>query len=101
VAGRRNRPATIWLPANDHAVLTHLQQTGWDLELLRNRGANPLLRAAASIRGSREVAEVIADRISGPTEADLMVLATYLVDILGPDWPAKFDDWLARRPDAP
>jgi hypothetical protein len=101
VAGRRNRSTTVWLLANWHAVLTFMQQTRWDRDLLRNPRTDPLIRAAASIRGAAEVAQVLADGVIRPTEEELLALDRYLVEVLGVDWPAAFEQWQRQRSDAP
>jgi hypothetical protein len=93
IAGRRNRGATALITANSHAALTFLQQTAWPIEVLRNPKADPLLRAAASIRGSRETAEVINAKIMAPTETDLLQLSKFLREQLGEDWVARFEAW--------
>ena len=101
IAGRHNRAATAWLPANCHAVLTFMQQTAWPIELLRNPRADPLLRAAASIRGSHQTMAVVLTKILAPTEDELLDLHSYLSEVLGDDWPAAFAAWReSRRIDA-
>jgi hypothetical protein len=99
IAGRRNHGATAPIPANSHAALTFLQQTAWPAELLRNPKADPLLRAAASIRGSRETAEVINAKIMAPIETDLLQLSKFLREQLGEDWAARFAAWREAEPD--
>jgi hypothetical protein len=99
IAGRHNRGATAPIPANSHATLTFLQQASWPTELLRNPKANPLLRAAASIRGSRETAEVINAKILAPTETDLLELSEFLREQLGEDWAAHFAAWREAKHD--
>lgn len=99
IAGRHNRAATAPIPVNGHAVLTFLQQSAWPTQLLRNPTADPLLRAAASIRGSRETAEIINAKILAPTEAELLQLSEFLCEQLGEDWVARFAAWREVKPD--
>lgn len=97
LAGRRNAPVTVWLPANWHARMTHRQQTAWRRELLRNPRADPLLRAEALLRGSRETVAVVLDEGLGPLETELADLRDYLVERIAPDWPVDFVAWLEGR----
>jgi hypothetical protein len=100
VAGRVNRDATVTIPANLHAVLTFNQQTSWPLELLRNPSANPLARAGASIRGSRETTEATGSKFLRPTEDELADVDAFLRDRHGEAWFAEFEAWReAKRHD--
>jgi hypothetical protein len=99
IAGRHNRDATVWLPANWHSVLTFMQQTSWGL--LRNPRADPLVRAAASIRGTRETIEVVQSEVLGPTEDELLDLDAFLNEKLGTGWSVEFAAWRESRNDAP
>lgn len=100
VAGQHNSPATAWLPANRHAVLTFKQQTAWPTELLRNPDGDPLLRLEAGIRGSRETITEIVDGILAPTEAELRDHRDFLAATFGPDWAATFQRWRTERSNA-
>ena len=100
VAGRRNSDATVWLPANRHARLTFLQQSGWRSGLLRNPDDDFLLRLEAAVRGSRETIAVVLDGVLAPTEAEIASLHDFLVATLGPDWNEIFRRWAGERADA-
>lgn len=93
VAGRHNDPTIVPLPANWHALLTYRQQTAWSRDLLRNPDADPLLRVAASLRGSSETIEVILDQALTPLEAELLDLRSFLVEAIGPDWVDAYRAW--------
>ncbi|MHB8459731.1 MAG: hypothetical protein ACYDAK_02945 [Candidatus Limnocylindrales bacterium] len=101
VAGQHNSPATAWLPANRHAVLTFMQQTAWRTELLRNPDVDPLLCLEAAVRGSRETIGEILDGVLAPIEAELRDQRAFLAATFGPDWCTAYQRWRTERPDAP
>jgi hypothetical protein len=51
VAGKRNRPVTLAVPANDHRAILSVEQYGWPKATLENPEHSPLLAAAATLRG--------------------------------------------------
>ena len=95
VAGRRNSHVVVPLLGNWHAQLSH-EQMGWPPELLRNPEADPLLRAIAAVRGSRETTTVILDEVLGPLEFELSNLRDFLADAAGPDWITTYRVWKSR-----
>lgn len=63
VAGRRNDPFTVALPANDHCCATD-RQNGWPRSTLRNLNNSPLLKNAAWARGLRDLFLIWAEYLS-------------------------------------
>lgn len=63
-AGRANDPFTVAIAANDHAVLSDMQQD-WPPQTLRNREGSPLLAMAAAVRGWLDVLRLIIERSVG------------------------------------
>lgn len=51
VAGKRNSPVTLAVPANDHRAVLSVEQYGWPKATLENPEHSPLLAAAATLRG--------------------------------------------------
>ncbi len=85
LAGRANGPATIPIPANDHAVLSDLQ-LAWPRETLRNPDGSPLLKAAASLRGWLDVLWLILEHTVGWIPDSLERLDGALRVHVGPRW---------------
>ncbi len=63
VAGRANDPTTIGVPTNDHVAELSERQRDWPEQTLRNPDGDPLLRAAACIRGCLETVVYLAQRL--------------------------------------
>lgn len=95
VAGQRNDPTTVELPANWHAAMTHEQQTAWPRDLLRNPESNPLLATQARVRGSRETIGVILERPLAEAEAELDRVRRFL-DEHHPGWVDGYRAWLTE-----
>jgi hypothetical protein len=85
-AGQHNSPATVRIPANDHRFLSHLQNTEWPMETLRNPDGSPLRRAAAAIRGWLDVLRLIIERTVGWVPGFLEKLDGALTSKLGASW---------------
>ncbi len=84
-AGRRNNPATVPIPGNDHRVLSGMQRD-WPERTLRNLDGSPLLTAAAAIRGWLDVLWLIVQRTVGPIPALLEALDETLRAKHGDRW---------------
>jgi hypothetical protein len=98
VAGRHNHPATVGLPANSHAALTHRQQSEWPRELLRNPDADPLVAMGARLRGSKDVIEEIVSGVL-PTSDELDELGEFLDRRDGTGWRQEYRDYRRARRD--
>lgn len=88
-AGRHNLAVTVPVPANEHRLLSDLQQD-WPTATLRNPHGSPLLQAAATIRGWLDVLTLILERTVGWVPAFLEALDAWLCTGLGPSWPTNF-----------
>jgi len=75
VAGKRNSPVTICVPANDHLAELSAAQFDWPTETLRNPSGNQLLKVAASIRGYIDANEYFVETILRPLPELLEKLA--------------------------
>jgi hypothetical protein len=84
-AGRRNHPATVPIPGNDHRVVDDHKHE-WPRETLRNPDGSPLLRAAACLRGWLDTLRLIVDRTVGWIPPFLERLDAWLTDQLGSGW---------------
>jgi hypothetical protein len=89
VAGRRNDPATVQIPGNDHRILSDLQQA-WPRDTLRNPNTSPLLRAAAALRGFLDVLRLVIERTVGWIPALLEALDGWLRETVGESWWKDF-----------
>lgn len=85
VAGQRNDPLTIPLPANDHGSVS-ARQSLWDRETLRNHNGSPLLRIAARIHAWREIMRATIERGLDGIPEELERLDKILEEKLGPRW---------------
>ena len=85
-AGRSNDPATVAIPANDHARISHGYQALWPRETLRNPDGSPLLRAAAAIRGWLDVLRLMLDHTIAWIPGFLETLDAWLLETIGPGW---------------
>jgi hypothetical protein len=89
VAGRRNSPITVPVPANDHRALLSPAQYDWPRETLENPRGCPLLVAAALIRGSIDIDSYLIDEFLRPTAHTLESLSPVLAKQIGPRWWRK------------
>lgn len=91
--GRRNDPATVPLPANDHGAVS-AEQALWPRETLRNPQESPLVRAAAWIRGFLVIAQVLIERYLAKIPPALERLDALLTAKDGPVWWEQLGwDW--------
>jgi hypothetical protein len=92
-SGQHNHPATVGIPANDHRILSAMQQS-WPRDTLRNPDGSPLLKAAASVRGWLDLLRVIVARTVGWVPAFLETLDQWLRDRIGDPWWNDFPPFL-------
>ncbi len=85
VAGQRNSPFVVKLPANEHQILSASQRE-WPAATLRNADGSPLLAIAATIRGWLEVLRQIIERAVGWIPEALESLDEILTERFGPKW---------------
>jgi len=88
-AGRANHPLTVNVPVNDHAAVLSEAQYGWPTTTLENPDGDPLLRAAACIRGFvNTVMYQIQEMLLWIAEF-LERLSAFLVELWGRRWWRK------------
>lgn len=85
IAGQNNSDSTVTLPANDHRLLSDMQQD-WPASTLRNADGSPLLQAAAAVRGWLDILSLIIDRVIGWIPVFLESLDTALCGSFSPTW---------------
>lgn len=90
-AGRKNDTFAVPLPANDHAVLSDMQND-WPEKTLRNPERSPLLSQAAAFRANSDIHTHEAEEAETRARKDEH-LDAYLSQRLGADWPVDFDAW--------
>jgi hypothetical protein len=88
-AGQHNQPATAAIPANDHRILSVMQQS-WPRDTLRNPDGSPLLKAAACVRGWLDLLRLIIERTVGWVPPFLEMLDRWLRDTIGEMWWKDF-----------
>ena len=84
VAGRANDPTTIGIPTNDHVAELSERQHDWPQRTLQNPDGDPLLRAAACIRGCVETVAYLAERLLRWIAALLELTSAHLTHTNGP-----------------
>ena len=85
-AGRANHPATVKIPANDHAAVLTDAQYDWPKETWENPDGNPLLAAAACIRGYYDTNTYLTDALLLWVARFLEALYPFLRERLEPEW---------------
>ncbi len=100
VAGRRNLPLQLWLPANDHAVVS-AWQTRWPPTVLRNPTNAPDVRVAALCRGYEALLRLGVVRVAGASPPAR--LATLAAGFAATSTTRPLGAWLAfvRQQGAP
>lgn len=88
-AGRANHPLTVSVPVNDHRAELTEAQYGWPMPTLENPDGDPLLRAAACIRGFVDTVIYHAKELLLWIADLLEKLSAYLVQRLGRRWWRK------------
>jgi len=89
IAGRKNHPATISLPVNDHRKILSEAQYEWPKDMLQNPENSPAIAAAACIRGAVEMIKYVLDTLLMWIVDLLYELDGYLAQKLGPKWWLK------------
>jgi hypothetical protein len=85
VGGKVNHPATLPMPANDHAFLSELQRD-WPRETLENVTKSPLLAAAGCLRGFVDYLFYLVETFLIWIASLLEELDTFLSTTLGQMW---------------
>ena len=86
VAGRANDPTTIPIPTNDHVAILTERQRDWPEETARNPDGDPLLRAAACVRGFFDSLLYLAERLLLTTAMALESASAFLTENVGRFW---------------
>jgi hypothetical protein len=86
VAGRNNSPVTIPIPVNDHRAELSVAQMDWSRNVRENPTGDPLIAAAAMLRGTADVVMYLFDKFVDTAIALLELLADYLTRTRGPQW---------------
>ncbi len=90
-AGRRNDPFTVRIPANDHLVLTDMQED-WPKETRLNPNGDFLHEDAARDRAIHNALIHRAEEAESRAEVK-EALAEFLKALRGPDWWKEFQEW--------
>lgn len=85
-AGKSNSPVIVPLPVNDHRAELSKAQLNWPRETLENPNGSPLLAAAACIRGFRDTAMYLIEKLLVLIPDMLEQLNAFLIDKHGPNW---------------
>jgi len=83
VAGRANDPTTVNVPANDHTAELTERQHDWPEQTLRNPDGDPLLRAAACLRGGYDTVVYLVKRVFLWIPRLLEAASEWLTRVLG------------------
>jgi len=90
VAGQRNHPATVAIPANDHRAHLSPAQYNWPPRTLKNPDRSPLLVVAACIRGFIDFAEYCIEEFLRWAAELLEKLDDWLIEQYGRHWWKNF-----------
>jgi hypothetical protein len=85
-AGRANDATTVPVPANDHVADLSERQRDWPRETLENPHGDPLRRAAACLRGIRDILHYLLDKAVFWIATMLEALSESMVAKHGPTW---------------
>lgn len=96
LAGRRNAPVTVVLPANVHRTMTD-EQRDWPEETLRNPGRSPIRRDAAWLRALLDTQRVTVDQLDALIRR-MEAIDEALTSRFGERWPQELglDDTTGR-----
>jgi hypothetical protein len=94
-AGRKNDSFIVLIPANDHAVLSDMQNE-WPRETLQNPKSDPLHLQAAWLRGRSNVLRHQAEEAEQQAKT-LEDLAQFFSERAGEDWGEQFEAWRRER----
>lgn len=90
-AGHENDSFCVLISANDHVVLSDMQND-WPIDTLHNAKSDPLHFQAAWIRGSSNMLKHQAEEAERWAKT-LENLAQFLSEKIGLDWGEKFQAW--------
>lgn len=85
-AGKANSPVTVPIDVNDHRAVLNAEQQDWPPDTLKNPHGDPLLKAAACLRGYISTVTFLIERMLSWIVAMLELLSPLLVQKLGPRW---------------
>jgi hypothetical protein len=99
VAGEANSSIKIPIWVNDHRAWLSELQRDWPKETLENPRGDPLLAAAACIRGFAETLFYLIDKLLLWIPEMLESLAAILVEMRGPEWwvGTKIERFVPKR----
>jgi hypothetical protein len=99
VAGESNNSASVPIWVNDHRAWLSELQRDWLRETLENPRGDPLLAAAACIRGFAETIFYLIDKLLLWIPEMLESLAVILVEMRGPEWwvGTKIERFVPKR----
>ncbi len=95
IAGKKNSPITIKVPANDHRASLSTAQYDWPPKTLENVDGSPILRASAALRGGCDIVVELFARLVLACAEFLERVDVFLREKLGETWWAgsEFADW--------
>ncbi|HVB33595.1 MAG TPA: hypothetical protein VNJ52_04355 [Patescibacteria group bacterium] len=91
VAGKSNSNATVPVPVNDHRAVLSPAQHDWPKDTLENPDGNPVLAAAASIRGFVDTLVYLMKELLLRIANMLETYNASMVEQHGPGWWEKTD----------
>ena len=83
VAGEANDATTIYVPTNDHVAELSERQHDWPEQTLQNPDGDPLLRAAACLRGGYDTVVYLVKRVFLWIPRMLETASEFLTQVLG------------------
>ncbi len=86
VAGRANDDTTVPVPVNDHRAILSPDQQDWPRDTLENPTGDPVLRAAACIRGVIDTIWYVLEHTLGWVAGFLEQLSAWLTQTHGNGW---------------
>lgn len=86
IAGRNNSPITVPVSVNDHRAELSVMQMDWTRTMRENPEGDPVIAAAAALRGVTDMIHFLIDRFVDTVIALLEALAAYLNRPLGRQW---------------
>ena len=85
-AGRNNSPVTTPLPANDHRAELSVMQMDWSRTMRENPSRDPIIAAAAMLRGAADMILFLLDKFVDTAIALLETLAEFMTRRFGSQW---------------
>jgi hypothetical protein len=93
--GRNNDKYTAEMAANDHAILSDMQED-WPSETLVNRGRRFLRKRAACRRATHDMLLLVADQMLSEAQQD-EDLDGFLETRFGEEWQQEFERFCRKR----